>query len=149
MVIAVALLLQISLAYAASPSHGVDCSPMPWPPSTAPDAAQLALAAERGAAAGDAAAQWLRGSLYLLGVGVPKDRATGMRWIETATRTAIPAVRAAIPNDPPSEMELFSMMLNTAEGTLPEMVRRDGAAWGIASYKQSVRTVLQALSGCQ
>jgi TPR repeat protein len=108
---------------------------------------QLALAAERDAAAGDAAAQWLRGSLYLFGFGVPRDRATGMRWMETATRTALPVIRAAMPN-PPSEVELFSMMLSTAEASLPEMVQRDGVAQGITAFKQSARTVLQVLSGC-
>jgi hypothetical protein len=66
--------------------------------------------------------------------------------METATRTALPAIRAAMPN-PPSEVELFSMMLSTAEA-LPEMVQRDGTAWGIAMYKQEVRTILQVLSGC-
>ena len=146
-VIAAALLLQTSLAYAAPASHEADCSSAPWPPNVAPDVLQLALTAEREAAASDAAAQWLRGSLYLFGLGVPKDRYTGIKWIETATRTAIPAIRPAMP-DPPSEMELFSMLLSTAEKTLPEMVQRDGAAWGVASFKQSARTLIQALSGC-
>lgn len=147
-IVAVALLLQTPLACAASASHGVDCTSAPWPPRTAPDVLQLALAAERDAAAGDAAAQWLRGSLYLFGLGVPKDRATGLRWIVTAAGTASAAMRSAIP-DPASEAELFSMMLGTAEGALPGMVQQEGAAWGIANYKQAARTLLQALSGCR
>jgi TPR repeat protein len=109
---------------------------------------QLALAAERDAAAGDAAAQWLRGSLYLFGLGVPKDRATGLRWMVTAAGTASAAMRSTIP-DPASEAELFSIMLSSAEEALPELVQREGAAWGIAHYKQAARTILQALSGCR
>ena len=147
LIVIVALLLPTSLASAGSFSPAVDCSDAPWPSSPAPDVFQLALAAERDAAAGDAAAQWLRGSLYLFGLCVPKDRNTGMKWIETATRTAIPAIRAAMP-DPPSEMELFSMMLRTTEGTFPEMVRRDGLPQGISAFKQSARTFLQVMSGC-
>ena len=112
-------------------------------------ASRLALAATRDAAAGDAASQWLLGSLYLYGLGVPQDRHTGVTLMQTATRTAIPAIRTAIPRDPLSEMELFSTMLNLAEEALPQMVQQKGAAWAIASYKQSVRTILQALSGCR
>jgi len=72
------------------------------------------LAGGRRFRAGDGASQWLLGSLYLFGLGVPKDRDTGIALMQTATRTAIPAIRAAIPRDPFSEMELFSTMLTAA-----------------------------------
>jgi hypothetical protein len=65
----------------------------------------------------------------------------------TAAGTASAAMRSTIP-DPASEAELYSMMLSTAEA-LPEMVQREGAAWGIAQYKQAARTILQALTGCR
>jgi hypothetical protein len=107
----------------------------------------LSIAAQRDAAAGDAAAQWLLGSLYLFGLGVPKDHDAGIKWIEAATRTAIPALRAAM-NGPLSEMELFAIMLNAAQEALPELVRRDGTAWGVAAFKQQARTILQAMSPC-
>jgi hypothetical protein len=58
----------------------------------------------------------------------------------------LPVIRAAMPN-PPSEVELFSIMVQLADA-LPELVKRDGAAWGIAAYKQQARTILQVLSGC-
>jgi hypothetical protein len=45
-----------------------------------------------------------------------------------------------------TEMELFAIMLNTAEETLPLLMQRYGAAWGIALYGRQTRTVLQALS---
>jgi TPR repeat protein len=109
----------------------------------------MALAATRDAAAGDAASQWLLGSLYLLGLGVPQDRHTGMTLMQTATRSALPAIRAADPRDPMSEMQLFSTMVNLDEEALPQMVQDHGAAWAVASYKQSVTTILQVLSGCR
>ena len=57
----------------------IDCSPpTPWPQNPAPDIFQMALEAQRNAAAGKAAAQWLLGTLYLYGLGVPKDRDTAM-----------------------------------------------------------------------
>jgi TPR repeat protein len=88
-----------------------------------------------------AAAQWLLGSLYLFGLGVPKDRTAGTNWIEAATHAAMPTMPAKT-----TEMELFAIMLNTAEETLPLLMQRYGAAWGIALYGRQTRTVLQALS---
>jgi TPR repeat protein len=143
-IVAVALLLRTSFACAAPVGHGIDCSPAPWPPRITPDALQLALTAQRDAPTGDAAAQRLLGSLYLFGLGVPKDRTAGTNWIEAATRTAMPRMPPTF-----SEMELFAILLNSAEEALPELVRQYGAAWGIARYKQVARNLLQALSGCR
>jgi TPR repeat protein len=149
-IVATALLLLTSLAFAASANHGVDCTTAPWPPRAAPDVLQLALAAEQEAAAGDPAAQWLLGSLYLFGLGIiPKDHDAGVRWIENAARTAIPGIRAATVPGTFSEMELFAIMLNTGQEQLPELVRQHGAAWGVAQYKHVARGILQVLSGCQ
>ena len=122
----------------AAGSYRVDCSPAPWPPSVTPDVFQMALVAKREAVTGDAAAQWLLGSLYLYGLGVPHDFAAGTKWIKTAADTASPTVQM-------SEPELFAIMLNAAEA-LPDLVRRDGSAWGIAWYKHGARTILQALT---
>jgi TPR repeat protein len=104
----------------------------------------LALVAQRDAPTGDAAAQWLLGSLYLFGLGVPEDRTAGINWIEAATRAAMPTMPAKT-----TEMELFAIMLNSAQEVLPDLVQRQGAAWAIAQYKQRARNILQALSGCQ
>jgi len=46
-----------------------------------------------------------------------------------------------------SETQLFAIMLNWAEA-LPDLVERDGTAWGIAWYKQGVRTMIQAMGAC-
>jgi TPR repeat protein len=102
---------------------------------------ELALTAQRDAAVGDGAAQWLLGSLYLFGWGVPKDHDTGVKWMEKATRTVMPAM----PQNS-SEMEFFSIMYNTAQEVLPELVRQYGIAWGVALFGQQTRTILQALS---
>jgi len=142
----------IALGSAPNSSAGATCRASTRPAIVSNDGAVSPRSSRpiaRDAAAGDAASQWLLGSLYLFGLGVPQDRHTGMTLMQTATHTAIPAIRAAIPQDPLSEMELFSAMLNLAEEALPPMVQQHGAAWGVASYKQSVRTILQALSGCQ
>jgi hypothetical protein len=134
----------------ASATHTIDCSPAPWPPRTAPDVFQLALVAQRDARKGDGAGQWLLGSLYLFGLGVPKDRNAAINWIEAATRTILPAVRAAMrPDASLSEMEFFAMMLNIAEDVLPRLVQQRGAPWGIAQFKMETRLIIQALSGCQ
>ena len=143
-----AAVLWASIALAAPTNRGFDCRYTDWPPTTTPDVFQLSLAATRDAAAGDGPAQWLLGSLYLFGLGVPKDRQTGITLIETATRTVTPVIRAANPSDPPSEMELFSMMFTVAEDALPELIRQLGAARGIASYKLQIKTLIQALAGC-
>jgi hypothetical protein len=121
-----------------SATHTVDCSPGPWPPNVAPNTLQLALATRREAVAGDPVAQWVLGSLYLHGLAVPKDFTAGTKWIKSAADTAAPEVGL-------SEAELFAIMLDGAEA-LPDLVERDGAAWGIAQYKQGARTIIQALS---
>ena len=132
--------------------RGVDCSfspSLPWPPppdATAPDVMLLALAAQRDAAAGEGAAQWLLGSLYLNGLGVPRDRAAGTKWIETAAHSTWVVIAPS--KGSLSELELTGMMFDTAEGALPQLVQQYGAAWGIALYKQNARLLLQALSGC-
>jgi TPR repeat protein len=142
-IIAAALLLRTSLACAGSANnHGIDCSPAPWPPRTAPDVLHLALSAQEDAPTGDAATKWLLGSLYLFGLGVPKDRTAATNWMAAAVNSAIPALG----NLKTSEMELFSIMLNTAEEELPVLVQQYGAAWGLAVYKHQSRVILQALS---
>src|SRR5271157_2189585 len=84
----------VSLTCAVSAANAT-CSPAsPWPLNAVPNVSQLALAAQRDAASdedatpGKAAAQWLLGSLYLYGLGVPEDRATAIEWIKAAARTA-------------------------------------------------------------
>jgi hypothetical protein len=146
-VVAAALLLRASLACAAPASRGLDCSPAPFP-SRSPDVFELALETMRDAASGDGAAQWLLGSLYLFGLGVPKDHDTGIKWIETATRTLVPTIRAAIAPGTLSDMEFFSMMLGVAQEVIPELTRRYGVTWGVALYGRQSKTVLQALIGC-
>jgi TPR repeat protein len=108
----------------------------------------LAIAAKRAAVAGDAAAQWLVGSLYIYGLSMPRDFAAGTKWIQTAAETATPAIRAAVaPGAGLSETELFAIMLNVSEA-LPELVRRKGAAPGIIWFDEQLRAVFQALGVC-
>jgi TPR repeat protein len=140
------LLFWTSLAYGGA-SQGVNCTPTRWPPMAAPNVLQSVLAAERDAVAGDAAGQWLLGSLYLYGLGVPKDFAAGTRWIQTAAGTAARVLRNPRASDNLSDAELFATMLNAAEA-LPYLVQESGATRGIAIFGQEARGLIQALAGC-
>jgi TPR repeat protein len=113
----------------------------------APNVLQSVLAAERDAVAGDAAGQWLLGSLYLYGLGVPKDFAAGTRWIQTAAGTAARVLRNPRASDNLSDAELFATMLNAAEA-LPYLVQESGATRGIAIFGREARGLIQALAGC-
>ena len=77
------------------------------------------IIAQRDAPTGDATAQWLLGSLYLSGLGVPKDHGAAMNWIEAATRAAISTMPTAI-----SEIDLFAMMQGVPEQSLPQFVQQ-------------------------
>jgi hypothetical protein len=70
----------------------------------------------------------------------------GIKWIEPATRTVIPTIRAATAPEAFSEMELFAIMLNAAQQALPELVQRCGAAWGITQYQQQTRLARLGIS---
>jgi hypothetical protein len=146
-IVAGALLLWTSLACAAPGGRGIDCIYSPWPPMNTPDVAQLVRTAERDASAGDAVAQWLLGSLYVYGLGVPKDFTAGTKWIQTAAGMAARVLHRPPASDNLSDAELFAIMLNAAEA-LPKLVQQDGAAWGIAMFKQEARGLVQALAGC-
>jgi hypothetical protein len=137
----------LSFTLMGAPAIGrpiADCSSASWPPYRAPDVAALVQTAQRDAAVGDPVAQWLLGALYLWGTGMPQDRGAGIKWIETAARTAVPSMSGP---GALSEMELYAGM-SEAANALPTLIGRDGLLVGISEAYVHMRTMLEALSGC-
>jgi hypothetical protein len=88
------------------------------------------------------------GSLYLYGFGAPKDFSEGANWINAAAGTAALAIGPNVVGQSGlSATQLFAMMLGGAKA-LPDLVERDGAAWGIALYKHQTKVIIQAMGAC-
>lgn len=134
--------------WSAASGNTLDCAPAAWPAQGQLDASQLIQGAQREAAAGDPAAQWLLGALYIKSE-IAQDRGAGIKWLQIAAHTAAPAVRrAASPQAQAlSETELYATMREMAEA-LPRLVEREGPTKGVGLFYDQARTILQVLIGC-
>lgn len=146
--LAVACLAVVQPLWSVASGSTLDCAPASWLPEGQLDASRLIQGAQREAVAGDPAAQWLLGALYLTGQGVPQDRSISLRWLETAARSVGPAQRKGSGQYAMSDIEMYDVMRNVAERALPPLIQGYGQKEGIALFYLQVRSIVQGLSGC-
>lgn len=147
--IATALFLTMLLVVTTTAQSSTFCAPAVWQPEVAPDFNRLVQYAERVAAAGDPAAQWLVGSIYLLSEDAER-RNSGMKWLQIAAHTVVKTQPKPKPGElypPLSETELYAVMRETVDA-LPRLVAREGSVGGAALFYAQTRGILQGLMGC-